>query len=104
MDNIRKYPEWDKGRVCPSTEALMARQELIQVEDVLKEKFAEQQIKRKDMDEQWKELRSQELLLRESFVKFDKLVKENIEKRERAEQKIKEERERQTKRQQEVRI
>lgn len=55
------------------------------------------------MDEQWEEARKQQLLLRDSFIKFNTLVKENVEKRERAEQKIKEERERQEKCKREVR-
>lgn len=55
------------------------------------------------MDEQWEEARKQQLLLRDSFIKFNTLVKENVEKRERAEQKIKEEHERQEKCRQEVR-
>lgn len=76
---------------------------MAQVEEILKEKQAEREIKRKHMDEQWEEARKQQLLLRDSFIKFNTLVKENVEKRERAEQKIKEEHERQEKCRQEVR-
>lgn len=76
---------------------IRARQELTRVQETVKEKRAEQQMKRKHMDALWEETRMQDLLLRQSFVKFDKLVKENVEKRERAEQKIKEEREHQEK-------
>ncbi|XP_077282049.1 coiled-coil domain-containing protein 42 like-2 [Temnothorax americanus] len=99
---IKKYPEWDKARVCPATEVIRARRELTQVEEILKEKRAEQEIKRKCMDEQWEEARKQQLQLRQSFVKFNTLVKENVEKRERAEQKIKEEHERQEKYKREI--
>lgn len=81
---------------------IRARQELTQVEEILKEKRAEQKIKRKCMDEQWEEARKQQLQLRQSLVKFNTLVKENVEKRERAEQKIKEEHERQEKYKREV--
>jgi len=81
---------------------IRARQELSQVEEILKEKRAEQEIKRKCMDEQWDEARKQQLQLRQSLIKFNTLVKENVEKRERAEQKIKEEHERQEKYKQEV--
>lgn len=70
---------------------------------MLREKRVEQEIKRKQMDEQWEEARKQELSLRESFVKFNVLVKENVEKRDRAEQKIKEEHKRQEKYKREVR-
>ncbi|XP_024885594.1 coiled-coil domain-containing protein 42 homolog [Temnothorax curvispinosus] len=101
-NNVRKYPEWDKARVCPATDVIRARRELTQVEEILKEKRAEQEIKRKYMDEQWEEARKQQLQLRQSFVKFNTLVKENVEKRERAEQKIKEENERQEKYKQEI--
>lgn len=54
------------------------------------------------MDEQWQQMRNQELIFRESFIKFNRFVKENQEKRDRADIKIKEERERQTIRQEEV--
>lgn len=76
---------------------------MAQVEEILKEKQAEREIKRKYMDEQWEEARKQQLQLRQSLVKFNTLVKENVEKRERAEQKIKEEQERQEKCKREVR-
>ncbi|XP_070158550.1 coiled-coil domain-containing protein 42 homolog [Polyergus mexicanus] len=99
---IKKYPEWDKARICPATEVIKTRRELAQVEEILKEKQAEREIKRKHMDEQWEEARKQQLLLRDSFIKFNTLVKENVEKRERAEQKIKEEHERQEKCRQEI--
>lgn len=78
------------------------RRELTQVEEILKRKRAEQEIKRKCMDEQWEEARKQQLQLRQSLIKFNTLVKENVEKRERAEQKIKEENERQEKCKREV--
>lgn len=75
---------------------------MTQVEEILKRKRAEQEIKRKYMDEQWEEARKQQLQLRQSLVNFNTLVKENVEKRERAEQKIKEEGERQEKCKREV--
>ncbi|XP_039305247.1 coiled-coil domain-containing protein 42 homolog [Solenopsis invicta] len=100
--SIKKYPEWDKARVCPATEVIKARRELAQVEEILKEKRVEQKMKRKCMDEQWQEARKQQLQLRQSLVKFNTLVKENVEKRERAEQKIKEEHEHQEKCKQEI--
>jgi len=103
LSNHRKYPEWDKVRICPATEVIRIRRELIRVEEILKEKQVEREVKRKHMDEQWEETRKQELLLRQSFVNFNTLVKENVEKRERAEQKIKEEHEHQKKYKLEVR-
>jgi len=102
-NNIRKYPEWDKVRVCPATEVIRIRQELAEINEILKEKREEQKIRRKYMDEQWEEAREQQLQLRQSLIKFNTLVRQNIEKCERAEQKIKEEHERQEKYKQEVR-
>lgn len=43
------------------------------------------------MDQQWAEMRRKESLLRESFIKFDNFVKENHEKRLRAQRKINDE-------------
>ena len=100
--NIKKYPEWDKPRVFPASELVRARYELGEVEEKLHAKWDEQERKRKVMDDQWKEMRHQELILRESFIRFNKFVRENQEKRERAELKIKEERERQAIRREEV--
>jgi len=58
---------------------IKVRQELVQVDEILKEKREEQKIKRKYMDEQWEEARKQQLQLRQSLVKFNTLVKENVE-------------------------
>ena len=102
-NNIRKYPEWDKGRVCPATEVIRTYRELAEINETLKEKREEQKIRRKYMDEQWEEAREQQLQLRQSLIKFNTLVKENVEKCERAEQKIREEHERQEKYKREVR-
>ncbi|XP_050457372.1 coiled-coil domain-containing protein 42 like-2-like [Cataglyphis hispanica] len=99
---IKKYPEWDKVRACPATEVIKTRRELAHIEEILKEKQAEREIKRKHMDKQWEEARKQQLQLRDSFIKFDTLVKENVEKCERAEQKIKDEHNRQQKLEQEI--
>ncbi|XP_012346581.1 coiled-coil domain-containing protein 42 like-2-like isoform X2 [Apis florea] len=99
---IRKYPEWDKPRVYPAFEVVRARCELEKTEARLHAKWLEQQKKRKFMDEQWEQMRRQELILRESFIKFNRFVKENQEKRDRADIKVKEERERQTIRQEEI--
>ncbi|XP_018361017.1 PREDICTED: coiled-coil domain-containing protein 42 homolog [Trachymyrmex cornetzi] len=100
--SIKKYPEWDKARVCPATEVVRTRRELAEINEILKEKREEQKIKRKYMDEQWEEAREQQLQLRQSLIKFNTLVKENVEKCERADQKIKEEHERQEKYKREI--
>lgn len=69
-------------------ELALAKRELHTTEVNLKNKRAEAIIKRKEMDEQWKDLAEKEQLLKESFIKFNKFVRENYEKRERAEKKI----------------
>ncbi|XP_076760597.1 coiled-coil domain-containing protein 42 homolog [Xylocopa sonorina] len=100
--NIKKYPEWDKPRINPALEVVRARCELARAEEILHAKWVDQEKKRNVMNEQWNEMRHQELLLRESFIKLNKFVRENQEKRDRAEAKIKEECERQMTRQKEI--
>ncbi|XP_017884313.1 coiled-coil domain-containing protein 42 homolog [Ceratina calcarata] len=100
--NIKKYPAWDKPRVYPALEVIRAQCELSRAEERLHLKWAEQERKRKIMDKQWDQMRRKELVLRESFIKFNRFVRENQEKRDRAEAKIKEERERQAQRQEEI--
>ncbi|KAK0080452.1 hypothetical protein PV325_013946, partial [Microctonus aethiopoides] len=80
--NIKKYPEWDVARTDPQTKLLKARRELLQAQDELDAKRTEYNEKRQYMDQQWEELRRKEISLRESFIKFDKFVRENREKRE----------------------
>ncbi|XP_076237064.1 coiled-coil domain-containing protein 42 homolog [Calliopsis andreniformis] len=99
---IKKHPEWDKPRVFPASELVRAHFDLAHVEEKLHAKWDEQKRKRRLMDEQWKKMRRQELILRESFIGFNRFVKDNQEKRERAEVRIKEELERQAKRQAEI--
>ncbi|KOC64934.1 Coiled-coil domain-containing protein 42 like protein [Habropoda laboriosa] len=100
--NIKKYPEWDKPRVYPALEVVRARCELTKAEEILRAKWVEQEKRRKLMDEQWNNMKRQELVFRESFIKFNRFVRENQEKRDRAEVKIKEECERQRQRQEEI--
>ncbi|XP_053973599.1 uncharacterized protein LOC128887511 [Hylaeus anthracinus] len=100
--NVKKYPEWDKPRSFPASEVVRAHSELAKIEEKLRAKWTEREKKRRYMDEQWDEMRRQELIFRESFIKFNKFVRENQEKRDRAELKIKEERERQKLRREEI--
>ncbi|XP_076620370.1 coiled-coil domain-containing protein 42 homolog [Colletes latitarsis] len=100
--NIKKYPEWDKPRNFPASKVVRAHSELEKIKEVLRAKWAEQEEKREYMDEQWEEMRQRELIFRESFIKFNRFVRENQEKRDRAEIRIKEERERQRGRQEEI--
>ncbi|XP_035733374.1 coiled-coil domain-containing protein 42 homolog isoform X1 [Vespa mandarinia] len=93
--DIKKYPEWDVPRISPAFELIKTFRDLNISENKLREKWNEQEIERKEMDAQWKELREQELIFRESFIKYNNFVKENQEKRQRSKQKILGERERQ---------
>ncbi|KAK2581932.1 hypothetical protein KPH14_002384 [Odynerus spinipes] len=100
--NIKKYPAWDVPRVCPGFELIRTRHESDAAEEKLRQKWVEQEEKRKEMDAQWKELKEQELVLRDSFIKYDQFIKENQEKRTRARNKIEEELERQKKYQEDI--
>ncbi|XP_046837534.1 coiled-coil domain-containing protein 42 homolog [Vespa crabro] len=93
--DIKKYPEWDVPRISPAFELIKTFRDLNISENKLREKWNEQEIERKEMDAQWKELREQELIFRESFIKYNNFVKENQEKRQRSKQKILGEQERQ---------
>ncbi|XP_074110792.1 coiled-coil domain-containing protein 42 homolog [Cotesia typhae] len=90
-DQIKKYPEFDVARSDPEIELLKACRELSQNEKELDAKHEEYEEKRKFIDQQWAEMRRKESLLRESFIKFDNFVKENHEKRLRAQRKINDE-------------
>nr|XP_050868730.1 cilia- and flagella-associated protein 73 [Vespula vulgaris] len=100
--HVKKYPEWDVPRICPAFELVKAFRDLNISENKLREKWIEEEEERKEMDAQWKELREQELIFRDSFIKYNDFIKENEEKRKRTEQKILEERERQTKYQEDI--
>ncbi|KAK6636555.1 hypothetical protein RUM43_010217 [Polyplax serrata] len=121
---VKKKPEWDAPRITPATELVAAKRDLILAERSLCRKRDEQNRRRDEMDKEWRELLEKELSLRSAFVKFNKFVKENHEKREslralrepladprrveselqtsRAEQRIKEEKELQKSRDQEI--
>lgn len=60
-----------------------AKRDLILAERSLCRKRDEQNRRRDEMDKEWRELLEKELSLRSAFVKFNKFVKENHEKRER---------------------
>ncbi|XP_043282034.1 coiled-coil domain-containing protein 42 like-2 [Venturia canescens] len=95
--SVKKYPPWDVARVNPAAELVECRRELSRTENELEEKKLEREKKRIIMTKEWTDLRRKEELLRQSLIKFNKFVKENNEKRERAQHKIAEERERRTK-------
>ncbi|XP_073948639.1 coiled-coil domain-containing protein 42 like-2-like isoform X2 [Choristoneura fumiferana] len=57
-------------------------------DEKLAQKREEEARNRAAMDLKWAELRSKELLLKESFISFNKFIRENQEKRDRAERKM----------------
>ena len=77
----------------PGTELVAARRDLEDANIKLVEKWAEAKENRGKLDKQWEELREKEESLKQSFIQFNKFVKENREKRLRAEKKIEEEKE-----------
>lgn len=83
-------------------ELMRIQREMLIADEELKAKHIEHR-HRKDMaDRQWQDLRAKEQILRDSFFKFDDFVKTNREKRERAQRKIINEKERQKIREAEV--
>lgn len=52
-----------------------ARRDLMDAEEKLAEKREEEKQNRSVMDEKWKDLREKELLLKESFISFNKVQK-----------------------------
>lgn len=60
----------------PTPQVLMeqARRDLMEADEKLAKKRAEEQTNRKIMDEKWADLRNKELLLKESFISFNKVT------------------------------
>ncbi|XP_026314614.1 coiled-coil domain-containing protein 42 homolog [Hyposmocoma kahamanoa] len=85
---VKKYPVWDVARPTPQVLMEQARRDLMDAEEKLAEKREEEKRNRLIMDEKWKDLREKELLLKESFISFNKFIRENQEKRDRAERKM----------------
>ncbi|KAL4711936.1 hypothetical protein ACJJTC_006105 [Scirpophaga incertulas] len=87
---VKKYPVWDVARPTPQVLAEQARRDLMKAEEKLACKREEEARNRAIMDEKWEVLRHKELLLKESFISFNKFIRENQEKRDRAERKMQE--------------
>ncbi|KAG5897801.1 hypothetical protein JTB14_011803 [Gonioctena quinquepunctata] len=92
MEKLDKlYPEFDVVRQNdPFCTLAMFEIKLGKTERVLRQKRKTLIEARKDLDEQWRDLDEKEKTLRENFRHFDQFVRENIEKRERALKKMKE--------------
>ncbi|XP_068623317.1 coiled-coil domain-containing protein 42 homolog [Battus philenor] len=84
----RKYPVWDVARPTPQVLMEQARRDLMEAEEKLASKREEEKANRVIMDAKWQELRQKETLLKESFISFNKFIRENQEKRDRAERKM----------------
>ncbi|CAK1590581.1 unnamed protein product [Parnassius mnemosyne] len=84
----KKYPVWDVARPTPQVLMEQARRDLMAADEKLAAKREEEKANRVIMDAKWNELREKELLLKESFISFNKFIRENQEKRDRAERKM----------------
>ncbi|XP_013145911.1 PREDICTED: coiled-coil domain-containing protein 42 homolog [Papilio polytes] len=84
----RKYPVWDVARPTPQVLMEQARRDLMEADEKLVLKREEEKENRVVMDAKWLELREKEMLLKESFISFNKFIRENQEKRDRAERKM----------------
>ncbi|KOB64754.1 putative coiled-coil domain-containing protein [Operophtera brumata] len=76
--------------VQPTPSVLMeqVRRDLMDADEKLALKRAEGDRNRALMDTKWAELRNKEMLLKESFISFNKFIRENQEKRDRADRKM----------------
>ncbi|XP_045770984.1 coiled-coil domain-containing protein 42 homolog isoform X2 [Maniola jurtina] len=65
-----------------------ARRDLMEADEKLALKREEESANRALMDSKWQDLRNKEMLLKESFISFNKFIRENQEKRDRAQRKM----------------
>ncbi|XP_041971433.1 coiled-coil domain-containing protein 42 homolog [Aricia agestis] len=85
---IKKYPVWDVTRPTPQVLIEQARRDLAEADQKLAIKREEEKNNRSTMDAKWHELREKETLLKDSFISFNKFIRENQEKRDRAQLKM----------------
>ncbi|KAI4454738.1 hypothetical protein MML48_9g00001900 [Holotrichia oblita] len=85
------YPQWDVARDSLSLDLITAKRLERQAIKRLLDKRQLSIKKRESFNEQYKDLEQKEAVFQTSFKKFNKFVRENQEKRERAEKKIVEE-------------
>ncbi|KAK5638098.1 hypothetical protein RI129_012393 [Pyrocoelia pectoralis] len=84
---IKKCPEWDVARNDPNGELVLQKRELYNAEVRLENKKVKAIKQREEINKLWSDLEEKENTLRSNFIKFNRFVKENQEKRERAERK-----------------
>ncbi|XP_045770983.1 coiled-coil domain-containing protein 42 homolog isoform X1 [Maniola jurtina] len=85
---VKKYPVWDVARPTPQVLMEQARRDLMEADEKLALKREEESANRALMDSKWQDLRNKEMLLKESFISFNKFIRENQEKRDRAQRKM----------------
>ncbi|XP_047538150.1 coiled-coil domain-containing protein 42 homolog [Vanessa atalanta] len=85
---VKKYPKWDVARPTPQVLMEQARRDLMEADEKLALKRNEEEANRNTMDAKWQDLREKEMLLKDSFISFNKFIRENQEKRDRAERKM----------------
>lgn len=73
MNSYRRYPEWDVARPEPAAELVEARRELQRSERRLVDKKSDAKKRREQMDRKWGDLEHKEEMLKDSFIKFNKV-------------------------------
>ena len=95
-------PEQEETNLTPATRLLEKRREMSEVENALVAEKEEFQMKMEGLNQRKFELEKKELQLKESVIKFDKFLKENDAKLQRAVKKAEDERELQKSKQREI--
>ncbi|GJQ85984.1 hypothetical protein Trydic_g21828 [Trypoxylus dichotomus] len=98
----KRYPAWDAARETVLVDLFAAKREERSSERRLSEIRHLSVDRRQSFNEQYKELEESEAIFQQSFRKFNKFIRENQEKRERAEKKIVDEQNLQEKREEDI--
>ncbi|XP_045503494.1 coiled-coil domain-containing protein 42 homolog isoform X2 [Colias croceus] len=69
---VKKYPVWDVARPTPQVLMEQARRDLMEADEKLAHKREEERINRQTMNAKWQDLREKEMLLKDSFISFNK--------------------------------
>ncbi|RZF37847.1 hypothetical protein LSTR_LSTR016291 [Laodelphax striatellus] len=83
-NSVKHFPEWDSSQKSLTRSMIESKKKLSIAENLLRQKREEFVRNCQERDKQITELTGKELKLKESFEFFDEFVKENIEKRQRA--------------------
>eukprot|EP01147_Barroeca_monosierra_P009985 gene9985-2160_t len=90
---IKQMPEDVLKQTTPATELLEKKKELAEVEDALENQKEDYRLRMESLKQRRSELERKEYQLQENLLKFDRFLKENDARRERAERKAEEENE-----------